>query len=70
MQLPRNRKYNLGKLGAVLIALAGVAAIMWPERADQIRDLGVALAGLLAAIAAVIGWEDVKQAEARKDGDL
>lgn len=61
----RNRKLLLGKIGAVLLPLAGVAAVFWPQHADTFRDLAVALAALLASVAGTIAYEDGKQADAR-----
>lgn len=64
---PQNRKYRLGKMGGVVIAAFAVAAIVFPEQAEYLTRLGTALAALVAAIAGAIAYEDVKQAEARKD---
>lgn len=64
---PQNRKFQLGKLGSVVIAAFAVAAIIWPEQAEYLTQLGAAVAALIAAVVSAIAYEDVKQAEARKD---
>lgn len=61
------RKFELGKWGGVAIALMAVAAVLWPEKADVLTKLGAALAGLLAAVAAAIGYEDAQQAKAKSE---
>lgn len=61
---PRNRKFKLGQLGAVVISFFGVLAVLFPDRAEYLVKLGAALGAFLGLVVTMIGYEDGKHADA------
>ncbi|HEY3267327.1 MAG TPA: hypothetical protein VGM37_10400 [Armatimonadota bacterium] len=61
---PRGRKLQLAKLGGVAIAAAGVAGVIWPDRAEYLMRLATAISVLFGAISAAMAYEDGQQAHA------